>query len=83
MFDAELYRKKAEVEEAKKRDPILLFTQHLKEQKLLEDTDLQGLEDDVAAVVQHAVDFAEAATWEPVEELTRFLYSERSERRQS
>lgn len=83
MFDAELYRKKAEVEEAKKRDPILLLTQHLKEQKLLEDMDLQGLEDDVVAVVQHAVDFAEAATWEPVEELTRFLYSERSERRQS
>lgn len=83
MFDAELYRDKAEVDEAKKRDPILLFTQHLKEQKLLDDADLQGLEDDVAAVVQHSVDFAEAATWEPVEELTRFVYSEQGERRQS
>jgi TPP-dependent pyruvate/acetoin dehydrogenase alpha subunit len=80
MFDAELYRKKAEVEEAKKRDPILLFTNYLRERELLEDTDLQAMEADVAAVVQHAVDFAEAATWEPVEELTRFLYSERSER---
>jgi pyruvate dehydrogenase E1 component alpha subunit len=79
MFDAELYRQKAEVEEAKKRDPILLFTEYLKAGKLLEKTDLQAIEDDVAAVVQHSVDFAEAATWEPVEELTRFVYSDRSE----
>lgn len=49
MFDAELYRSKAEVEEAKKRDPILLFTQYLKEHNLLEDSDLQELENDVAA----------------------------------
>jgi TPP-dependent pyruvate/acetoin dehydrogenase alpha subunit len=77
MFDAELYRKKAEVEEAKKRDPILLFTQYLREQKVMEDADLAEIEKDVAAVVQHAVDFAEASPWEPVEELTRFLYSER------
>jgi TPP-dependent pyruvate/acetoin dehydrogenase alpha subunit len=81
MFDAELYRSKAEVEEAKKRDPILLFTNQLKERKLLDDKDLQEIESDVAAIVQHAVDFAEAAPWEPVEELTRFLYSEGSERR--
>jgi pyruvate dehydrogenase E1 component alpha subunit len=79
MFDAELYRTKAEVEEAKKRDPILLFTNYLKERKLLEEADLQAIEADVAAVVQHSLDFAEAATWEPVEELTRFVYSERNE----
>jgi pyruvate dehydrogenase E1 component alpha subunit/2-oxoisovalerate dehydrogenase E1 component len=83
MFDAELYRTKAEVEEAKKRDPILLFTNYLKERKLLEEVDLQAIEDDVATVVQHSVDFAEAATWEPIEELTRFVYSEQGERRLS
>jgi pyruvate dehydrogenase E1 component alpha subunit len=79
MFDAELYRSKAEVEEAKKRDPIPLFIHKLKENNLLEDTDLQRIEQDVATIVQHAVDFAEASEWEKVEDLTRFLYSERSQ----
>ncbi len=79
MFDAELYRDKAEVEEAKKRDPITLFTNLLTENKLLEDGELQAIEQDVAKVVQEAVDFAEAAHWEPVEELTRFVVTERSQ----
>ncbi len=77
MFDPELYRSKAEVEEAKKRDPIILFKKHLKERGLLEDADIEAIEKDVAGVIQHAVDFAEASPWEPVEELTRFVYSER------
>lgn len=79
MFDAELYREKAEVEEHKKRDPITLFTNLLKERNLLADSDLQEIEQDVAKVVQEAVDFAEAAHWEPVEELTRFVVTERSQ----
>jgi hypothetical protein len=34
------------------------------------------MEEDVAAEITKAVDFAEAGTWEPLEELTRFVYSE-------
>jgi TPP-dependent pyruvate/acetoin dehydrogenase alpha subunit len=34
------------------------------------------MEEDIAQEVARAVDFAEAGTWEPVEELTRFVYSE-------
>lgn len=79
MFDAELYRQKSEVEEWKQRDPIKLFSQFMREQKMLEDSDIEQIEKDAAATVQHAVDFAEASPWEPVEELTRFLYSERSQ----
>jgi pyruvate dehydrogenase E1 component alpha subunit len=79
MFDAELYRDKAEVEEAKKRDPIKLFTKMLEDRGLLEEGELPAIEKEVAGIVQEAVDFAEAAHWEPVEELTRFVYSERSE----
>lgn len=79
MFDAELYRDKAEVEEAKKRDPIKLFTKLLEDRGLLEEGELPAIEKEVAGIVQEAVDFAEAAHWEPVEELTRFVYSERSE----
>ena len=79
MFDAELYREKAEVEQAKKRDPITLFTKYLKDQKLIKDDEIQAIESEVAAVVQHAVDFAEESPWESIEELTRFVYSERSQ----
>jgi pyruvate dehydrogenase E1 component alpha subunit len=77
MFDAELYRTKAEVEEWKKRDPISAFMDVIKERAPFDDTDLQAIEKEVAAEIQHAVDFAEAGTWEPVEDLTRFLYTER------
>lgn len=76
MFDAELYREKTEVEEWKKRDPIVTFTQRLKDQELLNDTDLEKLEREVAAEIEEAVAFAEAGTWEPVEDLLRFVYSE-------
>lgn len=79
MFDAELYREKSEVEQAKQRDPITLFTKYLKDEKLIKDDEVQAIENEVAEVVQHAVDFAEQSPWEPVEELTRFVYSERSQ----
>jgi len=79
MFDAELYRKKAEVEEAKKRDPIILFTNYLKDKKLIKDEEIQAIEKDVAEVVQHAIDYAEASPWESVDDLTKFVYTERSQ----
>jgi len=77
MFDPELYREKAEVEAWKQRCPIVTLTQRLAEQGLLNDTDLEELERQVAAEVEAAVAFAEVGTWEPVEDLTRFVYSER------
>ena len=79
MFDAELYREKAEVEEHKKRDPILLFTNYLKDNSLIEDEEIQAIEADVGEVVQHSVDFAENSPWENVEDLIRFVYTERSQ----
>jgi pyruvate dehydrogenase E1 component alpha subunit/2-oxoisovalerate dehydrogenase E1 component len=77
MYDAELYRSKAEVEEWRKRDPIHTFGQRLQEQGLLSDADAAKIERDVAGEIDAAVAFAEAGTWEPVEDLTRFVYSER------
>lgn len=76
MFDAELYRTKAEVAEWKKKDPINLFTQYLKKQRLITDKVIKALEEQVAEEVQAAVDFAEQGSWEPVEDLARFVYSE-------
>ena len=77
MFDPELYREKAEVEAWKTRCPIATFFQGLHAQGLLTNADLEALEQQVAAEVEAAVAFAEAGTWEPVEELRRFVYSER------
>jgi pyruvate dehydrogenase E1 component alpha subunit len=76
MYDPELYRDKQEVEEWKKRDPIPTFIQRLKEEGIWQDEDWVRMEQEVAQEVAGAVDFAEAGTWEPVEELTRFVYSE-------
>jgi TPP-dependent pyruvate/acetoin dehydrogenase alpha subunit len=79
MFDGELYREKSEVEEWKKRDPIQGLIARLKEASLITDADLAPLETACDGEVQAAVDFAEAGTWEPVEDLTRFVYSEPTE----
>ena len=76
MYDPELYRDKQEVEEWKKRDPIAAFAQRMKEQNLWKEEDWARMEEEVAAEIAKAVDFAEAGTWEPLEELTRFVYSE-------
>jgi pyruvate dehydrogenase E1 component alpha subunit len=77
MFDAELYRSKAEVEEWKKRCPIATSTQRFKDEGLISDADIEQIEREVAKEVNEAVAYAEACTWEPVEDLTRFVYSER------
>jgi pyruvate dehydrogenase E1 component alpha subunit len=79
MFDAQLYREKSEVEAWKKRDPIANFSAALRAEGLLDDAALASLEAAADADVARAVEFAEAGTWEPVEQLTRFVYCERSE----
>jgi pyruvate dehydrogenase E1 component alpha subunit len=71
MFDAELYRAKAEVEEWKTRGPIHSFTARLKAQGDLTEEEFLAIDAAAQKEVDDAVAFAEAGTWEPVEELTR------------
>jgi pyruvate dehydrogenase E1 component alpha subunit/2-oxoisovalerate dehydrogenase E1 component len=78
MFDPELYRPKAEVEEWKQHGPIISLTSRLKADGVIIEDDFQKLEQEVAAEVADSVAFAEAGTWEPVEDLLRFVHSERS-----
>jgi pyruvate dehydrogenase E1 component alpha subunit len=73
-FDSELYRTKQEVEEWKRRDPVPALVSRLTADGTVVDVDT--LEREIEAEVQAAVDFAEAGQWEPVEDLTRFVYSE-------
>lgn len=75
MFDAELYRDRAEVELWKQRDPIRLFVERLTAGGLLDDASRAAVENDVEAEIARAVAFAEAGTWEPVEDLTRDVYT--------
>ncbi|HLF42551.1 MAG TPA: pyruvate dehydrogenase (acetyl-transferring) E1 component subunit alpha [Acidimicrobiia bacterium] len=76
MFDPELYRSKEEVEKWKERDPIGLLDEQLTIDGILTGEERAAMEDEAAEEVEAAVAFAEAGTWEPVEELTRFVYSE-------
>ena len=73
MFDAQLYRDKEEVEQWKGRDPLRTFTEALKAEGLLDDEELAGLEARVEAELEEAVAFAEAGTWEPVEDLLKHV----------
>jgi len=78
MFDAELYRTKAEVEQWKPRCPILTFTSRLKAEGLIDDPALAAIEAEVADEIARAVAFAEAGSWEPVENLARDVYTGRA-----
>jgi pyruvate dehydrogenase E1 component alpha subunit len=71
MFDPELYRDRKEVEEWKKRGPIHTFSARLKAQDHLSEAQFLDIDARVMREVDEAVAFAEAGTWEPVEDLTR------------
>lgn len=75
MFDAELYRQKAEVEEWKQRGPIHTFTARLKAEGKLREEEFLALDAKIGAEVEKAVAFAEAGTWEPVEDLLKDVHT--------
>jgi pyruvate dehydrogenase E1 component beta subunit/2-oxoisovalerate dehydrogenase E1 component len=77
MFDAQLYRDKAEVEAWKaNRDPITLFSTALEQDGLLDPDLRRSLEAEVEAEVEAAVAFAEAGSFEPEAELCRHVVAE-------
>jgi pyruvate dehydrogenase E1 component alpha subunit len=75
MFDPDLYRDKSEIEEWKQLGPIHTFSARLKAQEDLTEQEFLAIDAKVAQEVQAAVAFAEASEWEPVEALTRDVYS--------
>ena len=76
MFDAELYRQKTEVSEWRQRDPINQLMTQMKTDGTLTEADVTTMEREIAQEMDEAVAFAEAGTWEPLADLTRFVYSE-------
>lgn len=69
MFDPELYRDKAEVDEWRKRDPIATFTRQM--QGVITVADVSAIEADAAAEIARACAFADASPPEAVEDLLR------------
>jgi len=78
MFDAQLYRDKAEVEAWQKKGPLITLTTKLKSLGLMSEEDYQRLEREARAEVEAAVEFAERSDFESVTQLERFVYTERA-----
>lgn len=75
MFDPELYRDKAEVAQWKQRGPLHTFSARLKAEGKLTEEEFLALDAKANAEVQAAVDFAEAAPWETVEDLLKDVHT--------
>jgi pyruvate dehydrogenase E1 component alpha subunit len=76
MFDPQLYRNRAEVDEWKKRDPIPRLSGWMRSANLLHDGEAEAIEREVSAEIDSAVAFSEAAAWEDVRDLARHVYAE-------
>ena len=76
MFDAQLYRNRTEVEEWKRRDPIPRLADWMRSANMLHPGEVEGIEKEVAAEIDAAVAFSEAAPWENLQDLTRHVYAE-------
>ncbi|HSJ21871.1 MAG TPA: pyruvate dehydrogenase (acetyl-transferring) E1 component subunit alpha [Nocardioidaceae bacterium] len=76
MYDPDRYRDKAEVARWKERDPIEILARQMTTDGELTDAVREQIRLEVTAEVDRAVAAAEAAPEEPVEDLTRFVYSE-------
>lgn len=73
MFDAQQYRTKEEVALWKTRDPLARMQDWLLAAHLMTAAQLQVIEAEVDAEIEAAVAFAEAGTWEDLEDLERFV----------
>jgi pyruvate dehydrogenase E1 component alpha subunit len=77
MSDAMAYRSKEELEKARQRDPILLYSNRLKEKGLITDQQLEGMEEEVADTVSNAITQAEADPHPPLEDRFNDILAER------
>jgi pyruvate dehydrogenase E1 component alpha subunit len=77
MFDAQLYRDKAEVESWRPKEPIVRFQGWLQTNHMIHPEEIASIEAETDAEIAEAIAFAEAGTWEPVDQLTRFTYADR------
>ncbi|HEX7126686.1 MAG TPA: pyruvate dehydrogenase (acetyl-transferring) E1 component subunit alpha [Thermodesulfobacteriota bacterium] len=70
------YRTREELEEHKKRDPIVLFRERLMKDGVIDEAKLKALDEQVKATVQRAVDFAEQSPYPPIESMYEDVYAD-------
>ena len=75
MFDAQLYRDKAEVATWRSKGPIVRFQSWLTANNLIREDEIAEIEAAVKEEVGAAVDFAESSPWEELETLERHVTS--------
>lgn len=76
MYDPDRYRDKKEIQYWKDRDPIDRLIHELSDNGDLNETELAAIEKEIEQELMAAIESAEAAPIEPVEDLTRFVYAE-------
>ncbi|AST92429.1 thiamine pyrophosphate-dependent dehydrogenase E1 component subunit alpha [Sutcliffiella cohnii] len=74
--DDRAYRERGEVEEAKTKDPIILFANYLKEVGVLTEEKEKALNDKIAQVVNEATEYAENAPYAEPEYALKHVYAE-------
>lgn len=75
MSDPGNYRTRAEIEKYQERDPIKLFSVSLKEEKIVDDKQLEQIDHEVREEVERAVRFADESPEPAPEELYTEIYA--------
>jgi pyruvate dehydrogenase E1 component subunit alpha len=75
MYDPDRYRTKDEIAAWRAHDPLLGFQELMQKEGQLDEDELAALEKEIAALLDRAVETADQAPVEPVEDLTRFVVS--------
>jgi pyruvate dehydrogenase E1 component alpha subunit len=76
MSDPDTYRGKDEIKEWQTRDAILSLGDYMKQQKMLDDQEIQKIDDEVTAQVEAAVKFAEESPEPDPKDLYRDVYAD-------
>jgi pyruvate dehydrogenase E1 component alpha subunit len=77
MSDAMKYRTKEELEQARLRDPLVLYEQRLLQQKVITPDDSDAMESEVRKTVDEAVKFADSSPHPEPEALYQDVLSEK------
>ncbi|MGW2184204.1 pyruvate dehydrogenase (acetyl-transferring) E1 component subunit alpha [Streptomyces sp. NPDC001732] len=75
MYDSDRYRDKDEIEHWKERDPVESLARRMQEAKKLTEKTRTAMEDRLSAEIDSAVEAAEQAPEEPVEDLLKYVTS--------
>jgi pyruvate dehydrogenase E1 component alpha subunit len=76
MSDAQTYRTKDEVKEYQQQDPITKVLNLLVSNKWIDDAGIEAIENNVKAIVDESVQFAEESPYPSPEELYKDVYAE-------